>query len=92
MGQLKDKNHDEIGERNEYGFPMTESQPGIDKGVWFEDANSGHWFKNLSESDEISAVRVDGVEFRKPEFWFTNLDGDVNAQQEFLDSLDEKPF
>ena len=94
MSKIKKSYHNEIIGRNDYGFPQTESQPDIDKGVWFEDANSGHWFRNLSDSDDISAVRVNGVEFRKPEFWWSSLNGDEQAQAQFMESLSDKkmPF
>ena len=82
MSAIKNYYHDQIcaGDNDE---PINYHQPGFDKDVWFQDADSGMWYSNLSDSDNIMAVRVNGVEFTN---WWKHQD------DAFIDSLDSVPF
>ena len=58
----------------------------FDKGIWYQCACSGMWYRNYDASGAVSAARIDGEVFERPAWWFQ--DHDV----EFIKSLDKVPF
>jgi len=85
MSAIKNYYHDQIcAEQGDE--PINEHQPGFDKGVWFQDADSGNWFTNVSDSDNIMAVRVNGEQFDRPAYFY------VDNDKEFIATLDDLPF
>lgn len=82
MSKVKNHYHDQICAANEDDVPNMEAHPDFDKGVWFLDADSGMWFTNISDSDNIMAVRVNGEQFDRPAWWFQEQD------KSFIESLD----
>lgn len=96
MSATKNYYHDQICEGNDEDSFVDTGEPDIgiegttdfDRGIWYQCAVSGNWYRNYDASGAVSGVRIDGEVFTRPEHWFMDKD------KGFIGSFDEKdiPF
>jgi len=93
MSKIKNHFHDQICESENDQFADTgepdigiEGTTDFDRGIWYQCAVSGNWYRNYDASGAVSCVRIDGEVFERPAWWFQDHD------QSFIDSLNKIPF
>lgn len=89
MSKIKNYYHDQICESEDDNAPDTgepdigiEGTTDFDRGIWYQSAVSGGWYRNYEAGGAISCVRIDGEVFERPAWWYQDCD------KAFIDSLD----
>jgi len=95
MSKIKNHYHDQICESESDQFADTgepdigiEGTTDFDKGIWYQCACSGMWYRNYDASGAVSRVRIDGEVFERPAHWF------IDQDKAFIGTFDEQdiPF